>query len=156
METAPIILLAYNRPEHVERAVASLLRNAEAAQSDLYIYCDGAKPGSDPAPVDRVREIARSVEGFREVHLVMRERNYGLAANVIDSVTQVVNTYGRVIVVEDDLVVAPYFLRFMNDALETYKDEERVGHIQACDFTHAPLPDTFLIKWTGSWGWAIW
>ena len=68
----------------------------------------------------------------------MRERNYGLAANVIDSVTQVVNAYGRVIVVEDDLVVAPYFLRFMNDALETYKDEERVGHIQACDFTHAP------------------
>ena len=82
----------------------------------------------------------------------MRERNYGLAANVIDSVTQVVNAYGRVIVVEDDLVVAPYFLRFMNDALETYKDEERVGHIQACDFTHAALPDTFLIKWTGSWG----
>ena len=156
METAPIILLAYNRPEHVERAVASLLRNAEAAQSDLYIYCDGAKPGTDPAPVERVREIARSVEGFREVHLVMRERNYGLAANVIDSVTQVVNAYGRVIVVEDDLVVAPYFLRFMNDALETYKDEERVGHIQACDFTHAPLPDTFLIKWTGSWGWATW
>ena len=102
METAPIILLAYNRPEHVERAVASLLRNAEAAQSDLYIYCDGAKPGTDPAPVERVREIARSVEGFREVHLVMRERNYGLAANVIDSVTQVVNAYGRVIVVEDD------------------------------------------------------
>ena len=106
--------------------------------------------------MERVREIARSVEGFREVHLVMRERNYGLAANVIDSVTQVVNAYGRVIVVEDDLVVAPYFLRFMNDALETYKDEERVGHIQACDFTHAPLPDTFLIKWTGSWGWATW
>ena len=45
----------------------------------------------------------------------------------------------------------------MNEALETYKDEPRVGHIQACDFTKEPtLPDTFLIKWTGSWGWATW
>jgi hypothetical protein len=45
----------------------------------------------------------------------------------------------------------------MNDALEAYKDEPRVGHIQACDFTQDPLlPYTFLIKWTGSWGWATW
>ena len=71
--------------------------------------------------------------------------------------TTLINRYGRVIVLEDDLVVAPHFLQFMNDALETYRDEERVGHIQACDFTHDPsLPDTFLIKWTGSWGWATW
>jgi hypothetical protein len=62
-----------------------------------------------------------------------------------------------VIVVEDDLVVAPHFLQFMNDALDTYADEPRVGHIQACDFTQdSSLPDTFLIKWTGSWGWATW
>lgn len=71
--------------------------------------------------------------------------------------TTQINRYGRVIVLEDDLVVAPHFLQFMNDALETYRDEERVGHIQACDFTHDPsLPDTFLIKWTGSWGWGTW
>ena len=71
--------------------------------------------------------------------------------------TTQVNRYGKVIVLEDDLIVAPSFLQFMNDALETYKDEPKVGHIQACDFTQDPtLPDTFLIKWTGSWGWATW
>jgi hypothetical protein len=80
-----------------------------------------------------------------------------LARNIIDGVTTQINRYGRVIVLEDDLIVAPYFLRFMNDALEAYKDEPRVGHIQACDFTQDPtLPETFLIKWTGSWGWATW
>ena len=68
-----------------------------------------------------------------------------------------VNRYGRVIVLEDDLVVAPHYLRFMNDALDIYADVPQVGHIQACDFTNDPsLPDTFLIKWTGSWGWATW
>ena len=68
-----------------------------------------------------------------------------------------VNRYGRVIVLEDDLVVAPHFLQFMNNALDVYADVPQVGHIQACDFTNDPdLPDTFLIKWTGSWGWATW
>lgn len=156
MEKAPIVLLAYNRPEHLERTIAALKQNTEAAQTDLYIYCDGAKTKADEPQVERVREIARRVDGFKTLNLVMRERNMGLANNVIDSVTRVVNTFGRVIVVEDDLVVAPYFLQFMNDALEMYKDEDRVGHIQACDFTQASLPDTFLIQWTGSWGWATW
>jgi hypothetical protein len=68
-----------------------------------------------------------------------------------------VNQYGRVIVLEDDLVTAPHFLQFMNDALDTYRDEPRVGHIYACDYTqNEALPDTYLIKWTGSWGWATW
>ena len=71
--------------------------------------------------------------------------------------TTQVNRFGKVIVMEDDLIAAPYFLQFMNDALEAYKDEPRVGHIQGCDFTQdTSLPDTFLIKWTGSWGWATW
>jgi hypothetical protein len=86
-----------------------------------------------------------------------RSENWGLARNIINGVTTQVNRYGKVIVLEDDLVVAPYFLQFMNEALEVYKDEPKVGHIQACDFTQdTTLPDTFLIKWTGSWGWATW
>ena len=91
------------------------------------------------------------------MHIIERAENWGLARNVIDGVSTVVNRHGRVIVLEDDLVVSPYFLRFMNEALETYADEPRVGHIQACDFTQdTTLPDTFLIQWTGSWGWATW
>ena len=81
----------------------------------------------------------------------------GSTGSIIDGVSTALQRFDRVIVLEDDLVLSPYFLRFMNEALETYKDEPRVGHIQACDFTQAPsLPDTFLIKWTGSWGWATW
>ena len=76
-----------------------------------------------------------------------------MARSIIDGVTTQVNAYGRTIVLEDDLVTAPYFLQFMNSALEMYKDEPRIGHIQACDFTQDPsLPDTFLIKWTGKAG----
>ena len=154
---APILLFVYNRPQHVQQLVTSLLANAEASQSTLYVYADGAKGESDKAAVEEVRGLIHNIRGFASVSIVEREENWGLARNVIDGVSTVVKKHGRVIVLEDDLVVAPYFLRFMNEALETYKDEPKVGHIQACDYTQDPtLPDTFLIKWTGSWGWATW
>ena len=154
---APVILFAYNRPAHIRRCIESLLANSEAALSDLFIYSDGAKGESDGESVKAVREFLRTVSGFKSVNLIERERNFGLSANVIDAVTRIVNEYGNVIVVEDDLTVSPHFLEFMNDALEIYRDIPQVGHIQACDFTGSKkLPDTFLIKWTGSWGWATW
>jgi hypothetical protein len=157
MELSPILLFVYNRPDHVERGIASLLKNQEAADSELFIYSDAARSEEDRKQVDEVRKIIHQVTGFRQIHFIERSENWGLARNIIDGVTSVVNQYGRVIVLEDDLVVAPYFLRFMNEALTTYQDEDRVGHIQACDFTQdKALPDTFLIKWTGSWGWATW
>ena len=157
METAPIILFTYNRPAHTRRALESLRRNTLAAESELFVYSDAARDEADREAVAEVRRIIHDARGFKAVHIVERDENQGLARNIIDGVTRVTDQYGRVIVLEDDLVVAPHFLRFMNDALETYKDEPRVGHIQACDFTDDPsLPDTFLIKFTGSWGWGTW
>ena len=157
MTCAPILLFVYNRPEHTRRCIESLTRNALAADSTLYVYADGAKDTTQQTAVDEVRSYLRTISGFKTMNLIERKDNWGLARNIIDGVTTQVNRYGKVIVLEDDLVVAPYFLQFMNDALETYKDEPKVGHIQACDFTQDPsLPETFLIKWTGSWGWATW
>lgn len=156
-DLAPILLFVYNRPQHVKRALGSLLQNREAAASDLYVFSDAARSAEDAAAVEMVRKEIADIQGFRSVSVVERNENFGLARSIIEGVTSIVNRYGRIIVLEDDLVVSPYFLRFMNDALEVYKDEPRVGHIQACDFIQsAALPETFLIKWTGSWGWATW
>jgi hypothetical protein len=139
------------------QAIASLQQNTLAAQSSLFIYSDAAKDEESRMPVGETRKLIRTVTGFESVTIIEREANWGLAQSIIDGVTTQVNRFGRVIVLEDDLIVAPHFLQFMNDAWEIYKDEPKVGHIQACDFTQDPnLPDTFLIKWTGSWGWATW
>ncbi|MFT4070994.1 MAG: glycosyltransferase [Dysgonamonadaceae bacterium] len=157
MNLAPILLFVYNRLPHTERSVASLALNKLASDSTLIIYSDGAKGEQDVDSVTQVREYIRSIQGFAEVRIIERDKNWGLAANIVDGVTAQLSQYGRVIVLEDDLVLSPYFLKFMNDALETYQNEPRVGHIQGCDFTHDPsLPDSFLVKWTGSWGWATW
>lgn len=157
MSYAPILLFVYTRPDHARMTIESLLQNSLAKESELYIYSDAAKNEETQPAVDEVRRLIHTVSGFARITIIEREENWGLAKSIIDGVTTRVKEYGRVIVLEDDLVVAPHFLKFMNDALEVYKDEPKVGHIQACEFFEdSTLPDTFLIKWTGSWGWATW
>ena len=157
MNFAPILLFVYNRLQHTQRCIESLLNNSLSKESELFIYSDAAKETTDRKKVEEVRQYIHTIQGFKRITIIERNDNWGLARSIIDGVTTQINQYGRVIVLEDDLVVAPYFLQFMNDALETYKNEPKIGHIQACDFTQdTALPDTFLIKWTGSWGWATW
>ncbi|KAA6321497.1 hypothetical protein EZS27_028861, partial [termite gut metagenome] len=128
---APILLFVYNRPKHVRQMISSLLQNTLAAKSPLFIYSDAAKDKENHMPVEETRKYIRTVTGFESVTIVEREENWGLAKSIIDGVTTQINRFGRVIVLEDDLIVAPHFLQFMNDALEVYKDEQKVGHIQA-------------------------
>jgi hypothetical protein len=156
-EYPPVALFAYRRPEHLRRAAASLAANAGAAGTKLYVFCDGAKGRADAADVAQVRKVARALSGFRSVTLIERDRNFGLAASVIAGVTQVVEGHGRVIVVEDDLVLSPYFLSFMNDALVRYAEEERVASVHGYIFPvrHA-LPETFFLRGAECWGWATW
>ncbi len=154
---APIALFAYRRPEHLARAVASLAANVEAAQTDLFVFCDGAKHAGEQPAVDAVRRLARGIQGFGSVSLIEQPRNLGLAASVIGGVTRVLEEHEGVIVVEDDLVLSPFFLRFMNDALACYAAEPRVATAHAYIFpVRRPLPETFFLKGAECWGWATW
>ena len=105
-----------------------------------------------------VREYIRTISGFRSVSIVERDKNWGLANSIIDGVTSVVNEHGRIIVLEDDLVTSPYFLSFMNNALETYQNDEKVMHISGYMFPidHADMPETFFLRTASCWGWATW
>ena len=153
---APIILFTYNRPSHTRHTLNALRNNHLCADSELFIFSDGYKNESDKNDVLAVRDIIRSIDGFKHIHLFENENNIGLAQNIINGVSHVVNQFGKVIVLEDDLVTSPHFLTFMNDALDKFTNEERIGHIQGYCFPISNLPDAFLIKWTGSWGWATW
>jgi hypothetical protein len=150
-------MFAYRRPEHLRRAAQSLSANREARTTDLYIFCDGAKGSRDAAAVGAVRAVARAVRGFGSLTVIERDRNLGLAASLIAGVTQVVEAHERVIVVEDDLVLSPYFLAFTNQALTLYADEERVASVHAYIFpVRQALPETFFLKGAECWGWGTW
>ena len=161
MTLAPIIVFAYDRPEHLRRTLEALAKNDKAQESVLFIYCDGAKPNATEEQQLRIaksREVAHATVGFKEVQVVERDHNVGLMDNIVGGTTEIVNQYGRVIVFEDDMITSPGTLNYFNDALEVYKDEEKVMHIVSYMFPHRyPLPETFFyqVPYPGG-GWATW
>jgi hypothetical protein len=158
MKTAPIVLFVYNRPVHTRWTVEALLKNKPAAESELFIFSDAPKKPEAVESVREVREYIRTITGFKSVAIVERDRNWGLANSIIDGVTSVVNQYGRVIVLEDDLVTTMYFLEYMNTALERYQEEDRVMQVSGHVFpirVHGETDAVFL-PMTTSWGWATW
>lgn len=157
VDKAPIALFVYNRPAHTKATLDSLFRCEGSLESELYIFCDGAKGLEDEAAVNEVRTLVRSKDWCKSVHVIERAENLGLAESIINGVTKIVDRYGRVIVLEDDLILSSQFLNFMNDALETYKDIERVMHISGYIFpVEGELPETFFYRITTCWGWATW
>jgi len=137
--------------------VEALKINELAANSDLIIFSDGPKNRSAIKSVQEVREYIRTINGFKSISVIERETNLGLASSIISGVTEVCNKYGRVIVLEDDLITSPYFLLYMNQALDIYKNEQRVISIHGYTYPVATkLPETFFIKGTDCWGWATW
>jgi hypothetical protein len=154
---APIALFVYNRPWHTRRTVEALCHNELAAGSDLFVFSDGPRSNADLKAVQEIREYLRSIAGFHQVTIIERDRNLGLAQSIISGVTEIVNRSGRIIVLEDDMVTSPYFLKYINEALELYKDENRVISIHGYIYPiKNPLPETFFIKLTGCWGWGTW
>lgn len=155
---APIALFVFNRPDHTQRTLDALQRNPLHRESELYVFCDGPKVPEQNAGVARVREIVRGLSGFRDVHITERETNLGLAASITDGVTRLCAEHGKVIVLEDDLVVSPRFLDFMNKGLRRYADEEKVkqisGYMYPGDFGGSG--DTLFLPMTSCWGWATW
>ncbi|MGB0238020.1 MAG: sugar transferase [Cycloclasticus sp.] len=158
MTLAPIVLFVYNRPWHTKQTIETLQKNNLASDSELFIYSDAAKHHKDVASVQDVRDYIHNVTGFKNIKIIERETNWGLADSIIDGVTTIVNEYGKVIVLEDDLVTSPYFLKYMNDALTFYKDEEKVWHISGWNYPIETehTENVFLWRVMNCWGWATW
>ncbi len=157
-DLAPIVLFVYNRPDHTRRTLAALAANSIAADSNLIIYADAAKKPEHQGAVDAVRDLVRRTGGFKSVAVVERETNFGLARSIISGVSETCTAHGRAIVVEDDLVVSPDFLGFLNAGLDRYQADEQVLQISGYAYpAHDPSTSpTFFLPMVSCWGWATW
>ena len=158
---APIALFAYNRPLHTKAVLDSLALNIEAKDSILYVFCDGTKENATSdilAKIEEVRNIVKSENRFKEVIIEVQKSNKGLANSIIDGVTKVVNIHKKIIVLEDDLILSPFFLDYMNDSLIRYKTYNKVAQIGGCNFYACgnQYPQTFFLPIPDCWGWATW
>lgn len=155
---APIVLFVYNRPDHVVLTIEALKKNTLAPYSDLIIYSDGPKSNGDRKDVDKVRSFLKSISGFNSIVINEENKNKGLAQSISCGVTEILERYNKVIVLEDDIITSPAFLSFMNEALDYFHDETKVWHING--FCHPinvdALGDIFMNRVMDCWGWGTW
>lgn len=158
---SPIVLFVYNRPFHTRKTLESLERNFLSKDSELFVFADGPKENASKEQLEKIQEtrkIIREKKWCGKVNIIEKEKNVGLANSVIVGVTEIINKYGKVIVLEDDLLLSEYFLKYMNDSLEKYEQEERVmqiaGYMYPIDMRVDK--DAFFMPFISSWGWGTW
>ncbi|MFT6908436.1 MAG: hypothetical protein ACJAS1_005137 [Oleiphilaceae bacterium] len=163
MNYSPVALFVYNRPGHTSKTVEALKKNIGSAESELYVFSDAARDSKDNDAVSEVRSYIQTIDGFKKVTILNRESNFGLANSIIEGVSQLCNNYGKVIVLEDDLVTSPYFLTYMNSALKRYQDDSKVMSISAFGrngiregLYENELYDAYFVQRNSSWGWGTW
>lgn len=158
---APIVLFVFNRLDHAQRAVEALQKNELAEKSELYIYSDGARDEREQDSIERVRNYCRNLTGFAQIHLLEREENWGIEKSEIAALSEILERYDACIVLEDDLEVGSQFLKYMNLALERYREEKKVISIAGYSNIDA-IPgrdmgqEFYFSQMITSWGWATW
>lgn len=156
---SPVIVFVYSRPEHTKKMLSALKRNRLSAVTDLIIYSDAAKTEKETPGVLAVREYIKKLHGFKSITIIEQEKNLGLANSIIQGVTATVKKYGRAIVLEDDIETSPYFLQFMNEALDLYSNIKTVGSISGSSYPvemQRNIQSTYLLRIPLCWGWATW
>lgn len=160
---APIVFFAYNRPGHTRQTLEALSKNRLANESSVYIFIDGQKTGTSAktiANIEEVKKVAAEKQWCKEVHIIADVTNKGLLRSLVDGITKTVNEFGKVIVLEDDVLVSAGFLEYMNDALDFYEHTDKVMHISG--YSRAGLQaatikeTTYFFYHTSCWGWATW
>lgn len=154
----PIAIFAYKRPSHFEQLLQSLSLCSRLDECEVNIFCDGAKGSFEQAVVEQSRQVAHYWALRIGATVILQKSNKGLARSIIDGVTELCGTHGRVIILEDDLVVHPAFLDYMLQALDAFHDAEQVYQVGGYMFPiafHAPH-DAVLLPLTSTWGWATW
>ena len=158
---APIVLFAYNRLDHLKLTISNLKKNNLANSSELIIFSDGPKNTSDIKKINSIRKYLKKINGFKKVTIKEREINYGLSKNIIQGISEILKKFKKIIVLEDDLIVNRYFLKFMNEGLTLYEKNKKVASIHGYvypikDIKNKIKSNTFFIKGADCWGWATW
>ena len=161
MKLAPIVIFCYNRPHHLKKTLNSLKKNKLSKQSDVWFFSDGHKQEDkkNEKLVNSVRSIIKNTNGFKKKKIIFHQGNIGLKKNILNGVSKVLKKYKKVIVLEDDIEVSVFFLKYMNDSLNKYQKKRKVWHISGWNYDinfKNNMEEVFFIKNMNCWGWGTW
>lgn len=155
---APIAIFIYARPDHLRHTLTSLRNSPGFAESPVFVFADGPKKPEQAPQVEAARAVAREMLGERATYR-FADGNKGLARSIIGGVDELTQSFGRAIVVEDDLGLSPQFLPYMNAALDSYADADHVYQVSGHMFDVPALRNSrraALLPFTTTWGWGTW
>ena len=155
---APIVLFTYNKLDTLKKTVQHLKKNKLARKSNIFIYSDFYKTNVDKIYVLKVRKYLREVQGFKKKKIILRNKNYGLAKNIVNGVSEVMKNHSKAIILEDDILVSKYFLDYMNSSLNLYKKKKNIWHISGWNYNIKLKSehDVYFTRTMNCWGWATW
>ena len=155
---APILLICYNRLDHVKKCINSLKKNKISIKSDIIIYSDGPKNHKEKKKIYEIRKYLNNLKGFKSKKIINRKKNYGTKKNIIKALNESFKKFDKIIVIEDDLILSKGFLNFMNFCLDHYEDEKKVWHINGWSypFMKNSKNDINFLGSMNCWGWGTW
>ena len=159
MNIAPVVIFLYNRPYQTIKTLIHLKKNYLSRSTDLIIFSDCFKKKNrlDEKKVQLVRNIIKNIHGFRSKKIFFRKRNFGLYKNIMAGLDTVFKNNDKAIILEDDIIVNKFFLKYLNKALQIYKADRNVSSIHGWFCEHnKKIPNTFFLRGSDIWGWATW
>lgn len=163
---SPVVLFTYKRPVHTKMVLEALSNCDLKEHTDVIIYADGLKSTAtdkDKEDIEKTRQVLldyQSNHTFKSLELHLSDQNNGIAYSVKKGAKEQLDNYGKVIIMEDDIVPQKGFLKYMNEALDKYESQNKVWGISGYAF---PLQnekevqeETFFLPVNCSWGWATW
>ena len=154
---APVVIFAFNRPDHLKRCIDSLLRNKGSEFTEFWVFVDGPRSTDDEIKIHEVFLILNNFKDRKNWHLRFSEKNLGLANSVITGLNTVFEKSVRVIIIEDDLVASPYFLEYCNFGLDKYEMDQRVASLHGFSYGfNKPEKNPYFLRGADCWGWATW
>ncbi len=157
MSKPTIVIIAYNREKSLQRLLNSLARASyPSEQITLHISIDSSNNA-------KVKELADNFDWkFGEKIVDLKPQNLGLIKHVL-SCGELTNDYESIVVLEDDLVVAPGFYRYAQKANEFYSKDEKIAGVslftypveESNFYPFQPIQDesdVHFIQVASSWG----
>lgn len=151
------LLFTCNRYKHTKQVLDALSKNSILPQK-LYVFQDGFREGTDKEEWNKVNCLIQEID-WCDKEVMVSEYNKGLADSIVSGINYAFVEYDAVIVLEDDCVPMPGFMRFMNQCFETYEGEKNIYSVSGYAWPinlKSTAYDAYYCGRISSWGWGTW
>ena len=134
MHSPAIVIIAYNRPASLRRLLKSLDKAKIADGTCLHISIDASE-------VKEVEHIAQNYEWkYGEKNVDVMPEHLGLKRHILRC-GDLTEMYGTIIMLEDDLLIAPGFYQYAQQASSFYTSDDKIAGISL--FTYSVEENNF-------------